>query len=95
MNGSLTVNRAGDLCRFQPEILFCKFADVRKKIVCGIGKRRENDDLLITGIDRMLDFLPDQIEQCLQLRVMLRCDVCNHEGQQFQIFRITFKLTPP
>ena len=58
-NGSLTVNCAGDLCRFQPEILFRKSADVCKEIVCGIRECRENDDLLIARIDGMLDFLLD------------------------------------
>ena len=43
----------------------------------------------------MLDFLPDQVEQRLQLRVMLRRDVGNHEGQEFQILRILFQLAHP
>ena len=94
-NGGLSVNRAGDLCRFQPEILFCKFTDVRKEIVCGIRERCENDDLLITRIDWLLNFLADQVKQRLQLCVMLRRDVGNHEGQEFQTLRVLFQFEHP
>ena len=43
----------------------------------------------------MLDFLSDQVEQRLQLRVMLRRDVGNHEGQEFQILGVLFQLAQP
>ena len=43
----------------------------------------------------MLDFLPNQLEQRLQLCVMLRRDVSNHERQKFQILCVFLKLPHP
>ena len=94
-NGCSSVNRSGNLCRFQSEVLFCEFTDVCKEVIGGIRECSEDNDLLITGIDWLLNFLADQVKQRLQLCVMLRRDVGNHEGQEFQILRILFQLAHP
>lgn len=49
----------------------------------------------VAGIDRMLNFFRQQLEQFLQLCVMLRRNVCHHKGQQFQNFCIFPKLRAP
>ena len=94
-NGCSSVNRSGNLCRFQSEVLFCEFTDVCKEVIGGIRECSEDNDLLITGIDWLLNFLADQVKQRLQLCVMLRRDVGNHEGQEFQILRVLFQFEHP
>ena len=94
-NGGFAVHCAGDFSRFQTEFLFGKLADIRIEIIRRVGKSGEDDDFPIAGVDGMFDFLLDQVEQCLQLGIMLRRNIGNHQAQQFQIFCVLFQLPLP
>ena len=77
-----SVNRARDLRRLEPELRLCRARDVGVEVVRRIGERREDQDLPVAGVERMRDFLPDQVQERLQLRVVRGRDV-RHEGRQF------------
>ena len=94
-NSGLAVHSTGDFSRFKIEILFCKLADIRIEIIRRVGKCGEDDDFPVAGIDGVFDFLADQVEQGLHFGIMFRCNIGNHEGQQFQIFCILFQLPLP
>ena len=94
-NGASAVHRAGDLCRFQTELLFCKFTYVCIKIIRRVGERGENDYLGVAGIYRMCNLVFDQSEKSAEFCVMLGSDVGDHARQQFKRFGVLFKLPFP
>ena len=90
-----SVNRAGNYSGIQPIFLLYKRTHIVKEVLCRIRKCRENQHFSVAGIDRVLNFFRQQLEQFLQLCVMLRRDICHHKGQQLQNFCIFPKLRTP
>ncbi|MPN57371.1 hypothetical protein SDC9_205065 [bioreactor metagenome] len=71
------------------------FAYVVIQIGGRIGKRCEDDNLLIALVDRVLDFSFKDFEKLLKLTVMLRRNVGNHEVEQFQYVCISYQTVTP
>ena len=65
------------------------------EVVRSVGEGGENDDFPVSGIDGMLLFVPDQVQQRLQFGVVLWCDVTDHQGEQLQIVSVFFQIPQP
>ena len=77
----------------QPEIIHHEFAYIVVKIACCICKGCEDNNLLVSFIDRMLQFISDNSEQLLKLGIIFGRNISNHQRQQlenFTVFRKTF-----
>ena len=59
------VNRAGNYSGIQPIFLLYKRTHIVKEVLCSIRKCRKNQHFLVAGIDRMLNFFGQQLEQFL------------------------------
>ena len=89
LDGAAAIRTAGDNGRIQAILFLDKRRDVLIQVFSGIGKGREDHHFFVAGIDRILDFLGNQLHHRLQLGVILRGNVLHHGGQQSKLLRIT------
>ena len=60
-----SINRAGNNGGVQPIFLLYECTHIVKEVLCSIRKCRKNQHFLVAGIDRMLNFFGQQLEQFL------------------------------
>ena len=94
-NSRASINGTGNHCRVQFKVLFHELAYVVIEITSRISKSCENDDFLVALIDRMLQLILDNSEQFLELAVVFRCDVSNHQSEKFQYIPIFYQTVSP
>ena len=57
--------------------------------------RKENNDLLVIAVDRMLELIPKVFYQLLKLAIVLRSNVGQHKARKFQLIPVGLQIAPP
>ena len=94
-NGSAALYRTRYHRCIESEILLYIFAYIIKQILSRISKSGKDNDFLIILIDWVLQFILDNPEQLLKFRIILRCNISNHQCQKFKNIPIFYKTISP
>ena len=77
----LSAARSRDLSNAQPQLAGCELGNMLVEVVCGVGERGEDNDLLVARVDGVLDLLGNELLEAQELVIVLGIDAANHLEQ--------------